>query len=156
MQSRGSVILNRIDPALPPQSYKTYGMVMPLRTHFRKATCAEVECDDWVMGFDSIVDITTELGRKQAHYILNDKTRSHTFEQIGPSLVKFHFQPGTIPFASPKHDHFVRMDRPPLFVVRGGDWRGNPRGTEPMVHRNADNWVDDFATHQDRLARAMN
>lgn len=152
--TRGAVVLNRIRPALPAQSYKSYSMLFPLRTHWRKASCAEVECDHYVMGWDTVVDTATELGRQQYDYLHGDRTRSFTETKEGYTLVKFHYGPGNRPFAGPRHDHVIKIAREPLMVVRDGDWRGNPRGTEPLIHRNAENWADDFATHQNRLARA--
>jgi hypothetical protein len=44
------------------------------------------------------------------------------------------------------------LDRAPLYVVRDGDHRGNPRGTRDRLHQNPGNWVDDFATHQQAIA----
>jgi hypothetical protein len=49
----------------------------------------------------------------------------------------------------------VPLERPELYVVRGGDWRGNPRG-EVRRHSGPDSWVNDFAEHQDRIARVVN
>jgi hypothetical protein len=46
----------------------------------------------------------------------------------------------------------VRIDKPPLFLVRDGDWRGNPRRTRARQHLNPGNWVEDFATHQQAIA----
>jgi hypothetical protein len=153
--TRGAVVLSRIKPALPAAAFKSYSMRYPLRTHWRKASCAEVECDQYRLGWDSVCDISTELGRRQYDYMHSDRTRSFTETRVGPTLVKFPYGPGNKPFAGPQHEHRVKIGRPPLMLVTGGDWRGNPRGTEPLVHKNAENWADDFATHQDRLARAQ-
>jgi|SRR5580698_9161685 hypothetical protein len=152
--TRGAVLLNRIQPGLPPQSYKSYEMRYPLRTHWRKATCEEVECDHWVMGWDTLIDTSTDLGQRQYDYCHGDRSRSFTEKREGLTIVRFHYGPGNQPFPGPRHDHRVKVERPPLFVVSGGDWRGNPRGTDPVLHRNGENWADDFATHQDALERA--
>jgi hypothetical protein len=48
--------------------------------------------------------------------------------------------------------HRARVDRPPLYIVRDGDYRGNPRGTKARLHQNPANWVEDFATHQQAIA----
>lgn len=148
------MVLNRVAPALAPAQFKTYGMLYPLKTHWRKATCEEVDCPQWVQGWDTEIDTSSDLGKKQYDYCHNDKSRSFTEERFGFSMVRFHYGPGNKPFAGPRHDHRVKLERDPLFVVRGGDWRGNPLGVEPRVHRNSDNWVDDFATHQETLIRA--
>jgi hypothetical protein len=129
-------------------------MLYPLSTHWRKATCEEVDCPQFVQGWDTVVDTSTELGRKQYDYCHGDRTRSFTETKEGFTLVRFHYGPGNKPFAGPRHDHRTRIERPPLFIVRGGDWRGNPLNVPTKTHRNAENWVDDFATHQDKLARA--
>ena len=36
--------VNRILPALPVTAMKTYSIDAPMGTHFRAATCVEVEC----------------------------------------------------------------------------------------------------------------
>lgn len=154
MISRGAIVLNRIQPKMPAESFKSYSMLYPLASHWRKASCAEVECDHYRLGWDSVVDTSTPLGRDQYDYMHRDRTRSFTETREGPFLVRFHYGPGNKPFAGPRHEHTIKIGRPPLMVVREGDWRGNPRGTEPVVHASAENWVDDFATHQDRLIRA--
>jgi len=142
--------LNRIKPALPPQAMKTYQVVAPRPTHFRPATCEEVRCDAYLSGWQTIVPADSP----QADYIRHDRTRSHTEEREPGGLAKFVFGPGQQGFP-PAHDHAVRVDRPEVYLVRDGDWRGNPRGTEPRRHVRADDWVDDFANHQDRLATRL-
>jgi hypothetical protein len=153
--SRGAQVLRgRIQPGLEAAQYKTYGMLYPLKTHWRKATCQEVECDHYVLGWDTVVDTSTDLGKKQYDYCHSDKSRTFTETKEGFTLVRFHYGPGNRPFPGARHEHRVKVDRPPLFIVRGGDWRGNPLGVEPRLHRNGENWADDFATHQDKLVRA--
>lgn len=151
----GSVPLRRvITPALPAQAYKSYAMRYPLNSHWRKATCAEFGCRDYQRGFVAHVDTSTPLGQAQYDYLTRDKTRSPVAEKTSEHTFSFTYPPGTQPFASPAHDHRVKADRPPLLLVVGGDWRGNPHGVQTTVHRSAEDWQDDFATHQDRLARA--
>ena len=88
----------------------------------------EYECDHWVLGWDTVVDTSTELGRAQNDYITQDKSRTYKMTKEGFTLVRFHYEPGTQPFAGPKHDHRVRIDREPNFLVVGGDFRGNIAG----------------------------
>jgi hypothetical protein len=45
----------------------------------------------------------------------------------------------------------VRLDRPELYLVADGDWRGNPTGRQ-RTHQNAADWVEDFGEHQLRIA----
>ena len=148
--------MSRIVPALGPGAYKSYSWRRPLETHWRAATCEEHGCRAYRFGWTTVVDTATELGQRQADYIRRDRTRSHQEERSGTSLVSFTFGPGQQFFAgSPAHEHRKPIDRPPLLLVTGGDWRGNPRRVPAVVHASAQDWVDDFATHQERLARAQ-
>jgi len=151
----GAVLLNRITPKLGPAAFKSYSLRAPLSTHWRKATCEEYECDSYLHGWVTVVDTATELGQQQAHYIRHDRSRRCHEETTGTSLVSFTYPPGQEMFPCPAHDHHVGVGRPPLMLVTGGDWRGNPRGTPAVAHRRIEDWIDDCATHQDRLARAQ-
>jgi hypothetical protein len=141
----------RITPNLPAADYKTYQLLAPRSTHYRSASCAEAHCAFREHGWQSIVDVSTDLGRAQAEYIRRECGRrfSETRDEHGRAV--FTFEAGQRCF----REHQVPLDRPPLYVVRDGDWRGNPRGTEPRIHTRPEDWVDDFATHQDRLSRTI-
>jgi hypothetical protein len=137
----------RIEPAMAPSAYKTYGLRQPSATHFRAATCEEAECLNFLNGWETAVDEATELGQRQAHYIRHDRTRRALEAHRGP-LTVFTFEPGQRCFGADQHR--VLVGREPLFFVREGDFRGNPSG-QVRKHARAQDWVDDFATHQDRL-----
>jgi hypothetical protein len=47
--------------------------------------------------------------------------------------------------------HDVQTEAEPLYVVRDGDWRGNPSGRK-RVHRSGVEWVEEFGEHQQELA----
>jgi hypothetical protein len=139
---------NRVRPALAVSHMKTYGFASPLATHWRRATCAEVECGGYTHGWKTIVPADSE----QAQYIRAMSGRHFTEKQgDAPGLAEFTFSPGQMCFRAA--DHRMPLERPPLFVVRDGDWRGNPTGNSRR-HVSADDWVDDFRTHQDRIAQA--
>src|SRR5690348_1425764 len=140
----------RVQPAMGPEMYKTYAIQAPRSTHQRKATCAEVECDAWRLGWTSSVDESTDLGMRQAAYIRNLSGRRFIEERTGEMTV-FTFYPEQRCFA----EHLVPLDREPQFLVLGGDWRGNPRGEEARIHRTFDDWANDFGEHQDRLKKAQ-
>lgn len=149
----GHVRVSRIAPALPAHAFKTYGMAMPFSTHWRPASCDEYECDAWRSGWVTTVDLSADLGQKQADFMRRDRTRRCHEQQVDMTTVKFVFGPGQTCFAAA--DHRVPLERPPLYVVSGGDWRGNPRGVPQRRHQRAEDWVDDFATHQDKIATAI-
>lgn len=138
----------RIAPNLPVGAVKTYGIRAPLQTHWRPATCAEVECLAYQRGWRTTVDVRSELGARQAYYIRMHSGRSFEVSEVNElGMVTFTFPAGQKCF----QEHRVPLERPQIFVVRGGDWRGNPRG-EFRRHVRAADWVDDFAEHQDKLA----
>jgi len=148
--------MSRIVPVLGPEHYKSYSWQQPLVTHWRAVTCEEARCGAWRDGWVTVVDTATELGQRQAAFIRADRSRQHREEPSGTSLVSFTFPPGQQFFAgSPKHEHRKPKGYPPVLLVTGGDWRGNPRNIPVTVHRTAEDWVDDFATHQEMLARAQ-
>lgn len=145
--------VQRIEPQMPAQAYKTYGMSMPLASHWRPATCEEVGCEAYRNGWVTTVDTSTDLGQRQYEYITHDKTRSHSMQRPSLALAKFVFAPGNRCFRS--GDHKLPLERPATFYVAEGDWRGNPRGIPVRVHSRAEDWCEDFAEHQDRLATAI-
>lgn len=141
----------RIQPRNPVEAMKTYAVKQPRATHMRVASCGEVECDAHIHGWRTIVDEQTDRGQAQAHFIRHDRSRSHTEARNEAGLTVFEFGPGQPCFAQ----HELPVGRPPLFRVRGGDWRGNPRG-ESRLHTRAEDWVEDFAEHQQTIADAIN
>lgn len=140
----------RVTPAMDATAYKTYSIRAPRSTHSRKATCAEVGCPNHENGWVTRVDEATELGARQAGYIRRMSGRKFAEGRDEAGLTEFVFPPGQKCFA----EHFVPLDREPQYLVLGGDWRGNPRGDAPVVHRTFDDWANDFGDHQDRLRKA--
>lgn len=130
-----------------PQAFKTYEIVAPLTSHFRPATCEEVECRAYANGWK-----TTVLPGQPEHaqvLALAGRYRWTGPENNANGTVTFTFPPGQRCFRQAQHR--VPLEREPLYVVRGGDARGNPLRT-PAVQRRADDWVDDFANHQQAIA----
>lgn len=137
----------RLPPKLPVQAYQTYQIWSPVQTHTRRATCAEVECPASLKGWTTVIDVATPLGARQANYIRLASGRHFTATEAG-TLVTFTFPAGQRCFA----EHRVRLDRPELFLRRGGDWRAQ---TSEPVHLRAIDWIDDFANHQIGLAERI-
>lgn len=138
--------LFRIEPRMGAAAYKTYEIRSPLTTHFRPATCAEVDCPQYLNGWRTRIEtLTPELLRAA-----RNSGRHYTVQQIAQGESYLVFQAGQPCFAAARHQK--RMDRPPLYLVRDGDHRGNPRGTKARLHQRPENWVEDFADHQQKLA----
>lgn len=149
----GSTFVQRIMPVAGAAAYKTYGMSMPLASHWRPATCEEVDCQAYRHGWVSTFDLSTELGRKQYHFCSADRERSHAEQRPSLHLVKLVYPPGMPCFA--RSDHRLPLERPARFYVAEGDWRGNPRRTPVRAHSRAEDWVEDFSMHQDKIATAI-
>ena len=135
----------RITPMLSVGAYKSYALAAPIQTHTRPARCEEVDCPNYLNGWRTLVDTATPLGQRQARYITERAGRSYVASIEGAQLV-FTFAAGQQCFAQ----HTVPLGREPIYIVRDGDWRGNPTGRR-RVHVRAEDWVDDFRTHQDAL-----
>jgi len=138
---------NRIQPAGPAQAYRTFQVLAPFSTHFRPATCAEIDCPAYLNGWNTVIDESADLGKTQAHYIRNQSGRRYT-EVREAALTTFTFEAGQECF----REHQARMDRPEIYLVKDGDWR---MSQNPRRHANADDWLDDFSNHQDQLKTRM-
>lgn len=142
--------INRIMPNAPAQAYKTYAISSPIQTHFRPGTCEEAGCPNLAAGFVVRVDERLELGQRQAYYIRKQSGRRFTESRDETGLTAFTFPAGQQCFTQ----HQISLQRPENFLVRGGDWRGNPLATPTLRHSRPEFWVEDFAEHQDRIATA--
>lgn len=144
-------------PLLGPEAYRTFSMRAPLETHWRVATCTEVQCPREEFGWQTAILEGDEFGDRQAHYIRKLSGRKFTESRREDGYTVFSFEAGQRCFETVirggkvVNGHPKRVERPELFIVRGGDWRGNPREEAPVVRRPED-WVDEFANHQNKLA----
>jgi hypothetical protein len=137
--------LNRITPVLDPYQYSTYRVLSPQRTHYRDATCPEVDCPNYLHGWATTIDTTTDRGQSQAYYIRHESGRRSVEECTAPGVVRFVFEPGQMCFGA----HYAPVGRPPLYLVQRGDWRV-PLETE-RVHKHAEDWADDCQNQTDLL-----
>lgn len=141
----------RLASRLPAQAYKTYQVIAPISTHFRPATCSEVECRAHTQGWRTVIDEGTGMGQRQAHYIRKDSGRKFTEERTGLTMTTFVFEADQRCFTT----HQVRLGLPEHYLVRDGDHRGNPLGTKPRRHTGPEEWLEDFSDHQDRITQAI-
>lgn len=145
-------------PALPPQALQTFEIAEPLPTHWRAATCAEVECQAHAHGWRTVLDLSTPDGVKRARYIRDHAGRHFTHEFSGDhTMITFTFPAGQTCFTP----HRVSVGRPALFVVRRGGHRDSARDPRPVralsgvrVFDRPDQWADDLHEATDRVAAA--
>lgn len=131
----------------PVHTMRTFQIDQPLDTHYRRATCQEVACrahaHGWKMGFD----LTDPDKRQAARWIRDHSRRTYSHELLDDGRrIVFTFPAGQRCFTK----HRLPLEREPFYVVRGGDFRGNPR-RERVVHRTADSFVDQWAGDLDQL-----
>lgn len=137
----------RLDPFLDPRAYQTYQILAPVQTHYRPASCQEVDCEHWRNGWVTRIDVSTDLGARQANYIRLQSGRHFTVTQAADaSKVTFRFPGGQRCFTA----HRVPLERPAHFLRLGGDWRGNPTG-ERVKHSSAEAWRDDMGEHLEKI-----
>lgn len=142
---------NRISPALPARAMQTFQVTAPVSTHTRAATCEEVECGAYLRGWRMKIDLNTDLGQRQAQYIKHHAGRSYKKIGAQDGLVELEFAANQPCF----QEHRARIDRPEIYRVKGGDYRGNPLKTLTRVHKKPEFWVEEFAENQDRLKTAI-
>ncbi|MVO84194.1 hypothetical protein GPA10_05255 [Streptomyces sp. p1417] len=145
-----TVELFRPEPLMPPQAYKTYEMRAPLSSHFRPGTCAQAECPHFLNGWRVHVEALTPDLLQAAR----TSGRRYREEHVAEGHTYLVFEAGQACFRASQHR--VRVDRPPLYLVRDGDHRGNPLGTKARLHQRPEHWIEDFATHQQAIADELN
>jgi hypothetical protein len=137
-------------PRLGTHQVQTYQVLSPVSTHFRPATCEEVACIHYQTGWRNVVDERTQLGQRQAYFVRKESRRSFTEERGEDGLTTFTFASGQPCFTR----HQIKLDRQELYLVRGGDKRGNPTGFHRQ-HTRPEHWVEDMQENQDRLRSAI-
>lgn len=138
-----------IEPRMGPESYKSYVLAQPLSTHWRRATCEEIGCPDWTHGWR----VRVEGLSAEKLYLARTEGGRHRELRIAEGETWLEFEAGQPCFRASQHR--APLGRAPLYVVRDGDARGNPRGTKARLHQKAGFWVEDFAEHQQTLADAQ-
>jgi hypothetical protein len=133
-------------PVGPPEAYRTYGIRMPRTTHFRALTCEQVECEHWAYGWVTRVDVSTELGVRQARYIETRAGRQFTKRRRG-TMIKYTFPEGQRCF----REHKEPNGRPSVLVTHRGDFRWHERSTV----LGTEEWTDKFRTATETLAEWM-
>jgi hypothetical protein len=131
----------RLSPQGPREAYQTFS-VRSRPDRMIKTVCEKVGCPAWRSGWESVIDESTDLGQAQAAYIRTQAGRTFREQRRGDGMTAFRFDSGQRCFAE-------HQTRPELYLVRDGDYRGNPTGRERR-HANAADWMDHM---QEELAR---
>jgi len=139
--------LNRVMPQLPVTAMRTFAIVAPTTTHFRPATCQEVDCPAFQYGW------TLATAGQPAVLVHAAKNSGRAFIAVRDETTgaeQLIFESGQPCFKASTHR--VRVDRPEIFLSRNGDWRGNPDGPRatPTRFSGADAWADALHTQLER------
>lgn len=138
----------RLEPNLPLHAYQTFQISMPLETHWRPATCADVDCPQYLNGWRVRLDPLSEADRWAIH------RSGLKFDRldVAEGETWLIFEPGQPCFAASEHREPI--GRPELFIVKDGDWRGNPTGSV-RKHAQAEHWVEQFSENQAKIAEVV-
>lgn len=139
--------VNRVAPVGPSSAYHAYEIVAPASTHFRKATCVEMQCSGYVNGWVSKLDERDEQHAAMARYIRFDSKREFTEHRDSVGMTIFKFEPGQTCFKAA--DHRTRIPRPEIFRHRSGDYR---KRTGPIrTFETVTEWLDRFHIDLDKI-----
>ena len=131
----------RLQPQGPVGAYQTFS-VRSRPDRAVRTVCERVGCVAWREGWESSIDESTDLGVAQAQYIRTQSGRTFREMRTADGLTVFRFESGQRCFAEHK-------TMPELFLVRDGDFRGNPTGRK-RVHSRPEDWVENA---QEELGR---
>lgn len=146
----------RFDPAGPASSYETFGIQRPRSPEaWVPATCEDVGCEAWRNGWVTRVPKVDSGGLSAAMQSAIRQGRLPAAVMDEPDALAYTFAPGTPCFRASTHRKLARPDIPDLFVVRGGDWRGNPRGTPTRVHKRPEDWAEHLHESTDAVAARL-
>lgn len=141
-------------PLLPVQKMQTYAIRRPVATHTRPATCEEIGCPDFLKGWRTVlpsgspqVDLLICASRGEI-----DGIKRPFQEQTAEIRVRtFDFPPGTPCFKATTHR--TGIDRPEIYLVRGGDWRANTGLIRR--HTRPEHWVEDMQENLEAVERRL-
>ena len=115
---------------------QTFRASAPPSTHFRAATCAEVDCTHYLGGWQTIL---ADNDKDNAAWIRNYSGLQFT-ESRSDGTVTFTFAPGQPCFR--RNEHRTSLDRPSIFTVNNG---------QGFSRREPEQWVDEMGEQLHKL-----
>lgn len=154
----------RPDPKMPTQAYKTYRIMQPLSTHFRMATCAEVQCEAYKNGWtykksdleaQNLLYVVTHAGKRYREVVLPPGEwveGKFIRDPNGVAETYLAFEPGQSCFQ--ESTHRKSLERPEFYYAGRGDYRSfSTRRAQQFVR--PEDWRDSFAEHLDVIHTAI-
>jgi hypothetical protein len=102
-----------------------------------KVACEQVRCDNWLYGWDTVLDERTREGREAAAWIRSGASRRDYREMRGGEVTVFRFTPHQRCF----EEH---RTRPARWLVRG-----------VREHSGMSGWIGDLDQHVGQLAEQL-
>lgn len=128
-------------PKVGPENRRTFMLRDRPAEKARRVPCGPHNCRYHRDGF--VVRLAaTDAAR--LHHVRSDRSRRHVELAPDGEVVVFRFEAGQQCYG----EHWDHTDT--LYLVRGGDWRGNPRG-DGRAHVRAADWVEDMSEQLDRV-----
>jgi len=115
---------------------QTFRASAPPATHFRPATCAEVDCTHYLGGWHTILPTGAHT---TLEWIRHESGLQFT-ESQEDDLVTFTFAPGQSCFR--RNQHRISLERPSIFTVNSG---------LGFSRREPDQWVDEMGEQLHKL-----
>ncbi len=136
--------VHRPEPKMPTHCYQTFRVMSPISTHYRRATCAEANCDAYQNGWTYS---KTALAVGNLLYAVTHAGKRYR-EVDHENEIYLVFEPGQQCFST--STHVVPLERPEFYFSGRGDFRSFSTKTARKFNRPAD-WQDSFATHLDKI-----
>lgn len=140
--------LNRITPIGPVQGYRTFQVIAPLSTHWRKATCAEVACPQYLNGWR----VRVEALEPQMLHTARTSGRKYSELRVADGESWLVFEAGQACFRATEHRKL--LDRQEIYIARDGDYRGNPTG-RTRRHARPEFWVEEMQENTLRVKERL-
>ena len=115
---------------------QTFRASAPPSTHFRAATCAEVDCTHYLGGWQTIL---ADNDKDNAAWIRNFSGLQFT-ESRSNGTVTFTFASGQPCFR--RNEHRISLERPSIFTVNSG---------QGFSRREPEQWVDEMGEQLHKL-----
>lgn len=155
--------VNRIQPQMPTQNYTTFAIKSPISTHYRRATCAEVNCADYLNGWylkiegtpEDLLYLATHSGRRYTtgEVVIEKEVEIDGAITVVPDMFKaLIFEAGQGCFA--EATHVKSLERQEFYFSGRGDYRSFSIRKAHLYDR-PDQFVDDFDHHLTRIRRAL-
>lgn len=135
----------RIAPVGNPDEYSTFSIHTPLSTHWRKATCKEINCPYYLNGWG----LRIEHNDAAVVYAAEHSGRKFTRKEVAPGENYLVFEAGQSCFQ--EENHRKKLERDEFYILRRGDWRKS----EDAHKLSPTSWLDTFGENQEKLRDAV-